>query len=188
MYTGNNQIAKRSMQWLDQALMSLLETEHYSRITVKDICAAADLSRQTFYQMFDSKDEVMEYHFSVLFASFKESCGDFAGIDCQELVKRFFSFFYGERSFVKLLIENNMTHLLEREFERYLPMISLFRRVNETEEYPDYSVAYMAGALTQTLIHWFRRGFEPDISQVSRLVDSTISGKVFQAALGMAKG
>lgn len=182
MYTGENQTAVRSMQWLDSALFRLLETKKYAKVTVKDICEEADLSRQTFYQMFRSKDEVMEYHFSKLFAGFRESCGSFDGIGCRELAVQFFQFFYKERSFVELLIENNLTYLLEQEFERYLPRIDLFRSINETEEYPDYSVVYVAGALTQTLIHWFWRGFEPEISTVSRITEDIISGKVYQEA------
>lgn len=182
MYTGENQTAIRSMQWLETALLKLLETEKYTKITVKDICREADLSRQTFYQMFDSKDELMEYHFSNLFAGFREGCGSLDDIGCNELARQFFCFFYDERAFVKLLIENNMTYLLEKEFEQYLPQIVLFRRINETEAYPDYSLAYVAGALTQTLIHWFERGFEPEIVEVSKLTEDIISGRVYQAA------
>lgn len=186
MYTGENKTAIRSMQWLEAALLRLLEKEKYTKITVKDICREADLSRQTFYQMFDSKDEVMEYHFSNLFAGFRENCGDFEGIRCQDLAVQFFKFFYDERSFVRLLIDNNMTYLLEKEFERYLPQIDIFRKINVTEEYPDYSVAFVAGALTQTLIHWFNSGFKPDISRVSTLTEHIISGEVYQKVMNPA--
>lgn len=183
MYHGENQTARRSMRWLDDALMELLQTESYAKITVKDICRKADLSRQTFYKMFDSMDEVLEYHFSRLFAGFQESCGSLDDIGCQELACQFFRFFHDERVFVTILIENNMTYLLERQFEHYLPQISLFRRINETEEHPDYSVAYVAGALTQTLIHWFRSGFSLPVSEVGRLTEDIISGRVYQEAI-----
>lgn len=182
MYTGENQTAKRSMQWLDSALMALLQTERYTKITVKDICKEAELSRQTFYQMFDSKDEIMEYHFSNLFAGFQEACGSFDEIGCKELACQFFQFFYNERFFVTILIDNNMTYLLERQFELYLPQIPLFRRINETEEHPDYSVAYVAGALTQTLIHWFQSGFALEVPEVGKLTEDIISGRVYQEA------
>lgn len=187
MYTGENQTAKRSMKWLDAALMELLRTEQYAKITVKDICEKADLSRQTFYQMFASKDEVMEYHFYNLFTGFKNVCGNFDNIDCGELARRFFLFFHYEREFVEILIENNMTRLLERQFELYLPQISLFRRINETEAYPDYSVVFVAGALTQTLVHWFQRGFQPEISVIGALTEDIISGRTYREALKISE-
>ncbi|MBQ7447351.1 MAG: TetR/AcrR family transcriptional regulator, partial [Eubacterium sp.] len=133
MYQGTNPSALRSQAWLTQALLVLLETKKYTEITVKDICKKADLSRQTFYQMFDSKDEIMRHHFAELFAGFKELCCDFDGIGCKEHACQFFHFFYEQRAFVEVLIENNMTYLLEQQFELYLPQISLFQRISRTE-------------------------------------------------------
>ena len=120
-----------------------------------------------------------------LFAGFKEECGNFDGISCGELTKRFFLFFQNEREFVELLIANNMTRLLERQFEQYLPQISLFRRINETERYPDYSVAFVAGALTQTLIHWLQGGFQPEVTVIGALTEGIISGKTYRDAVKM---
>ena len=71
----------------------------------------------------------------------------------------------------------------EKAFERYLPQIALFRRINETETHPDYSIAYVAGAPTMTLILWLERGFEPEIAEVSKLTEDMISGRVYQAAV-----
>lgn len=49
MYEGNNPTALHSREWLVDSLLSLMEDNPYSRITVRDICNKADLSRQTFY-------------------------------------------------------------------------------------------------------------------------------------------
>ena len=59
MYVGNNATAIRSQKWIVDSLLSLMEQKPYAEITVRDICKAADLSRQTFYNVFDSKDEVL---------------------------------------------------------------------------------------------------------------------------------
>ena len=183
MYTGDNQTAIRSMKWIEESLIRLLENNQYKKITVKDICNEADLSRQTFYQMFDSREEVMEYHFCNLFLKFQKKCGDFRELECKDLTNQFYSFFYSERSFIRILIDNNMSFFLEQQFEQYLPQIKLFKMINETEKYPEYSVVYVAGALTQTLIYWFKNNFEPEISEVSKITEEIISGKVYQDAM-----
>lgn len=180
MYQGTNPSALRSREWITEAMLALLKTEKYAQITVKDICRKADLSRQTFYQIFVSKDEVMEYWFGELFSQFREKCTDFMGISLKELTCLFFEFFGEHRDFVKELISNNMSYLLEREFERYLPQIELFRRINETEEYPDYSVCYVAGALCQILIHWYEKGMEPSIEKIGSITEGIVTGKVYQ--------
>lgn len=179
MYQGTNPSALRSREWITQALLKLLEKEKYAQITVKDICRKADLSRQTFYQIFESKDEVMEYQFGELFSEFRDRCADFGGISLKELACRFFEFFLEHRSFVEVLITNNMSYLLEREFELYLPQIEMFRRINETEKYPDYSVCYVAGALSQMLIHWYEKGLDLSAQEIGVLAEDMITGKAF---------
>lgn len=179
MYQGTNPSALRSREWITEALLALLEEKVYTQITVKDICRKADLSRQTFYQIFESKDEVMEYQFRELFSEFRDRCADFDGISLKELTCRFFEFFLEHKSFVGVLIDNNMSYMFEREFERYLPQIELFRRINETEKYPDYSVCYAAGALSQMLIHWYEKGMEISVDEIGRLTEDMITGRVF---------
>lgn len=86
MYQGNNPSALRSMEWLRCALLELLKQEKYSAITVRQICCQADLSRQTFYQMFSSKEEVMQYHFPILFRAFSKECDPFENITVSKII------------------------------------------------------------------------------------------------------
>lgn len=181
MYNGTNPSALRSREWLTNALLALLKTQAYEEITIKEICQKAGLSRQTFYQIFDSKDEVVEYQFVRLFSEFRDDCGDFERISLGELSFNFFSFFKKHSDFVCVMTSNNMSYLLEQEFERFLPQIDLFRHINETEEYPDYSVCYMAGALCQILIHWYDKGMDLPTEKIARFTERAISGKSFNA-------
>lgn len=180
MYTGNNPSALRSREWFREALLNLLRNKKFEQITVKDLCRKADLSRQTFYQIFDSKDEVLEYHFMTLFEKFSKECGDFSKISLSELVYQFFHFFYEQRNFVKVLIENNMTHLLEKQFEIYLCKIDFFKEKNNTDDYPDYTLASVSGALTQILIHWFYKKFDLSVEEIADMTEQIIVGDKFQ--------
>ena len=136
MYHGTNPSALKSREWLCNALLSLLESKKYEEITIKEICRKADLSRQTFYQIYKSKEEVMEYQFIRLFSKFREECGNFEGISLSELSFRFFSFFGEYKDFICIMTTNHMSYLLEKQFERYLPEIDLFKQINDTESYP----------------------------------------------------
>ncbi|MBQ9327107.1 MAG: TetR/AcrR family transcriptional regulator [Solobacterium sp.] len=180
MYQGTNPSALRSRAWITEALMELLKTKTYQEITVKDICRKADLSRQTFYQIFESKDEVMIFQFSELFSQFRESGKAFSEVTLKELSIRFYEFFQTHQEFLGVLIENNMSYLLEQEFERYLPQIDLFRRINETEPYPDYSISYLAGALSRILIHWYEKGLDLPSEVLGSLTEQIVSGSAFQ--------
>ena len=61
MYDGNNPTALKSQQWLTENLLDLMEEKPYEEISIMDICKKADLSRQTFYNYFESKEELFRY-------------------------------------------------------------------------------------------------------------------------------
>lgn len=72
MYRGSNPTAIRSMKWLSEAMIDLLKEKQYSKINAKDICTRADLSRQTFYQIFNSKEEIIRHCIKQSFESLEE--------------------------------------------------------------------------------------------------------------------
>ncbi|MEE8807156.1 MAG: TetR/AcrR family transcriptional regulator [Lactimicrobium sp.] len=61
MYNGNNKTACRSQQSIADALFDLLEEESYEKISITEICNKANVSRQTFYSLFSSKENVIAY-------------------------------------------------------------------------------------------------------------------------------
>lgn len=70
-----------------------------------------------------------------------------------------------------------MIFFLEQQFEIYLYEIALFRNTSTGQLYNDYITAYIAGALTQILVHWFQQSFDLSIDELSRLTEKTILGK-----------
>lgn len=166
MYSGKNPTALRSREWLRQALLSLLEEEDYAQINVKKICARADLSRQTFYQIFKSKEEVLAYHFAVLFQAFTAKLPQEVILP-RQLFDRFFEFFQEQRDFIAILIGNNLTYLLEDQIEDYLQEIDLFRHTAHSVGNAEYLSAYIAGALTRTLLHWAKSGYDLPARELS---------------------
>lgn len=177
MYTGSNPTALRSRAWLKDAFLDLLKEEKYSEITVTAICRRAHLSRQTFYQIFSSKDEVMHYQFSCMFIEFRRQHRDLDQMQVKELVTASFYFFYKERDFFQELIDNGLNAFMVDEFEHYLPQISCLQATARQGQHLDYSAAYLAGAITQILIHWFQSDFSLSIEEISGLVTAKIKGK-----------
>lgn len=181
MYQGSNPSALRSREWLRQALLALLNEKSYAQITVKDLCARADLSRQTFYQIFTGKDEVIAYHFSILFGEFAAGLKPDGRAPGGDIFDRFFAFFHVHRDFIGVLTANNLTYLLQGQFEQYLQQIDLFRSAASKVEHADYLTAYVAGALTQLLLHWAADGYALPAGTISALARRAVSGYYFPA-------
>lgn len=61
MYCGNNKTALASQRQIADALLALLDENPYGEISVSAICKRAEVSRQTFYSLFRSKDNVITF-------------------------------------------------------------------------------------------------------------------------------
>jgi len=61
-YRGANPSALRSRGEITATFMKLLETRSLADLSVKQIMDATDLTRQTYYQIFDSKEDILEYY------------------------------------------------------------------------------------------------------------------------------
>lgn len=69
------------------------------------------------------------------------------------------------------LFDNNLSYFLEKQFELYLPQIDMFRELSLADPYPEYSASYVAGALTQVLIHWFQSDFDLPIEEMGIVIE-----------------
>ena len=61
MYHGTNLTAIQPQKWLGKSMTELMAEQPYQSITIAKLCAHAGLSRQTFYNVFDSKEEALRY-------------------------------------------------------------------------------------------------------------------------------
>ena len=59
--------AKRSREWLSNALLELIKEKDYQKISITDITDRAGLSRPTFYLHYKSKNELLMDHIDSIF-------------------------------------------------------------------------------------------------------------------------
>lgn len=59
---------EKAKRFLAGALLTLMEQKPYEKINISEICAAAFLSRTSFYKYFPSKDELLRYQFRTMLA------------------------------------------------------------------------------------------------------------------------
>jgi AcrR family transcriptional regulator len=57
--TSHNRQVQRTRSWIFEALMLLMDTKPYSKITISDICNKAGIARPTFYRNYNDKDDVV---------------------------------------------------------------------------------------------------------------------------------
>ncbi len=181
MYQGSNKTALASQTQIADALIGLMAETPYTQISICQICREAEVSRQTFYSLFDSKDQVILYELE------KKYCLNLDGRCCHSAslalsltdIARVYSRYIHENGpFLKLLVENGiidcMTDSLYHSFvecEHFMPELS--------ESTRSYAAYFLAGGLTGVAQCYVLTCEKADISELEHMIYSLFHGELF---------
>lgn len=164
MYEGNNIIAIQSRRWLIEALLTLMTEESYDKITIKKICERAQLSRQTFYNFFEEKDDVLRFWFRERYEMILNEYESSKVLVINDITDVFSDFMESNQEVLKNIIEQKLEYIIANEISKSIPIFAAKILDNIEEEHKcKYINAFLSGALTQILICWFK-----DSSKLSR--------------------
>lgn len=153
---------EQSKLWLAQALLTLLEKDSFSDITISEICIQADLSRRTFYRHFNSKEELLCFYIERLCFSYNDLFQEESDRRLPNVTRIFFSFWLEHRPFLLLLKKNHLESLLFNTFSKLLPAIYQDSSIkplttpNMTSRY--YISIFCSGGYALLLLHWLDHG------------------------------
>lgn len=178
MYSGTNPTALQSQRWIADSLTGLMLEKSYARITIQDICKRADLSRQTFYNFFNSKEEALRF---CLREQYEEQFHRFEGkkfISLQETVESFARVLEENRTLLSTMIDNDLGCIIADEIAK---CVSLFADsfVSKKDRTLPYSEALLSGALAHLLLCWFRQENPVSIQELTMILTAFLSGKLY---------
>lgn len=180
MYEGNNPIALHSREWLVDALLSLMENKPYSKITVRDICNKADLSRQTFYNFFEGKDDVICFCIHQCYSEMMESLTKSRPIKLFDITKRLTESLYANQKLMRLIVLHELDHLLELELVAVIQVFAEQISSVSSEKLDKYAIAFLSGAIAHMILYWFRDEKPVSQEQLSELLCRILTGDYFQ--------
>lgn len=183
MYQGKNGTALQSQQWLGESLVRLMDRAPYNAITIGAICKEADLSRQTFYNVFESKEEVLRF---CLRQQYEKQFQRFAAQDVitvGEIVEAFAVVVAENQDILRVMIENQLDSILADEITRCVALFAgKFVRKEQKREQLPYSEALLSGALGHLLVYWFRQERPISMEQLTQLITEFLEGQLFEMA------
>lgn len=179
MYNGNNPTAIKSQQWLTETLIDLMEEKPYEEISIMDICKRADLSRQTFYNYFDSKDELFRYLLRNTYAEKLNSLKEIPS--SKEAISAFVSVVKENPRMVNAIVKNNMGNLVSDEiFNSITHFLNKFIPDFEHQEDFSYHVVLLSGALTHFMLYYARNNKDLSEEEMTKILETFLSGKIFK--------
>ncbi len=180
MYQGENATAIQSQLWFADALLALMENKPFPQITIKDICQKADLSRQTFYNLFDSKEDVLRFRLRQNYEKLYEGIADRRQATLENAICAFADELTTDEAVVKLMIANNLSDIISDEISICVSLFAdrFFSNEKNAARLP-YGEAFISGGLARILLHWVKDEQRCTMDELVEIIQSICSGTFF---------
>ncbi|MDO5345821.1 MAG: TetR/AcrR family transcriptional regulator [Lachnospiraceae bacterium] len=179
MYEGNNPTALNSREWLIDALLSLMKTKPYAKITVKDLCQKADLSRQTFYNFFESKDDIILFCIKRCYLEMMDGLKSKSTLLLSDITEELIKTFYKNQDMMHLFISQNLEHLLEYELTSVIQIFAEQVNPEAGGHSHKYGTAFLTGAIAHTVLYWMKDPHPIPPKQLAELLVNILSGNYY---------
>lgn len=182
MYRGSNKTAVASQRQLADALMQLIREKPYSEITVSELCRTAGISRQTFYTLFTSRENVVvftleqQYGFSPALPKMREPDAACRQERLRAFCRGYSEYLYHNRDLIRLLAENHIDYLL---YDSFYQSIDRCLRAETDPCIRRYAVNFYAGGISCIARQYAQEGCATGSRQLEELLYVLLSGEVF---------
>ena len=181
MYQGNNPTALQSQKWITDSLINLMSLKPYHQITIMDICKEADLSRQTFYNVFDKKEDILRFNLQNSCESILRPCIQNEKLTLSQTVLAIAKVVEENKNLLSLMIENNLDGIISDVIAKSITLITDRFVKNEKQiEYLPYSKTMLSGALAYLIVYWFRQEEPISTKQLIDLISEFLNGNLFE--------
>ena len=178
MYQGKIQRRCNRRTSSQRHFLALMEEEPFQKITIKAVCAHAGVSRQTFYSLFENKEEVIGRRLDRLFEEYrKRFIAEKRAYTIRSLCDSIMECFVEQKKLLSLLVENHLDTLAREKSEAYLLHLDNIFHAYDHED-RDYAISFLAGAIISMVVYAIRRMILR-IAQISNLVQKIITGRYF---------
>ena len=155
MLQSVNPTAQQSQRWIIEALLELMGNTEYDKISVSEICRKADLDRRTFYRNFDSKNDVLEQHITILSEEYLKIYAVIDNPNSYNAAKIFFEFWSQHLDFIRNIKSCGMSDFIFHRFEKFTMEHTELLIGEGVQKLPvDYVFAYRIGGYWNVMLTW----------------------------------
>ncbi|MBW4828115.1 MAG: TetR/AcrR family transcriptional regulator [Clostridiaceae bacterium] len=170
-----NHIAIQSQEWFANSLLELMEEKKFSNITITEIAAKADLSRRTFYRIFETKIDILVYYTDKLYDEFLELLKLESNPHFTAIIRLYFEFWYQNKHFLELLRRSEMLPFMMNQYTRMFPKVFQIIKGNHplahNADALSYAMAFSAGGLLSILLKWAEDGMNKTPEEIMKLME-----------------
>lgn len=152
------------------ALIRLMRTKPFEKISVQEITDAAGVGRATWFRHFTGKDEAISFKLTCLWERWKveHPLGD-VGARLNSIANEFFRFCYQLRDFLRMLYEEKRQSVIYAVFSQLSGSFA-------TEVNGQYQSTFLSFGLFGLLDAWIRRNFRETPEEMAALFLDAVRG------------
>lgn len=175
MYRGTNRTACASQKQIAEALLELLNDCSFQSVSVSSICRRADVSRQTFYSLFESKENVIIYELSSCTFVPDRGCSD--TLTLRQLARNYSRYLSTHKQLLGILVHNGIIHYMYDQQYRSLLSCGTFMS-NAAEEERRFTADFIASGMTSIARSYILSGAMENEEQLESIICRLFSGKM----------
>ena len=179
MYNGSNKAALLSQKMISDALLRLLESRAYSDITISDLCKEAQVSRQTFYSAFGTKENVITHELknncSFVPQNVRKHCKSAV---FREFCSSYSNYIIDKSHILGLLVRNDMMHFLyEVQYRSFMECEHFFPDVTGDDRV--YLIDFITSGMNSIAKNYIMTGCTADKAVLEKLMFRLYGGMYF---------
>lgn len=172
MYQGTNPTALKSQQQILETMRNLLKKKEYAEISISEICEQSNTSRQTFYKLFGTKENLLLFVLeNAPYAN--QDVGD-EPIPLALFCELYAQYVIANYDLMKMLVENNLMEVLYRLM--YKGISSCRQSLSElAENEREYAVAFICSGLCAVTQKYLTEHHAPEQKALAELASKVMS-------------
>lgn len=179
MEKSMNPSSRRSRRYITEALLGIMTTKPYTKISITEITEKADVVRRTFYRNFESKEDVLETYIYSIFLSLQEQLQELEEYDEYLMARVCFEYMARHKVFLNLLLENDLFILVLKVLEDHMDDFNRrFKgdRLNDFDPtFISYYSSYKTAGLWRILKKWLSSGMKESPEQMASYFENIIT-------------
>ena len=179
MYRGNNPTALTSQTMLLESLNELLKTKEFKDISISELCEHSTISRQTFYSLFGTKENILLYYLeNAPYAKEHQYNLDIV-ITLTEMCRRHGIYVATNYTQLKMLVDNNLVSIIAELYRSTMSSCQqLFSALNAEET--EYAALFASSGLASLTEKYINTHETPDADEIASLTYKIMSGSIFK--------
>jgi AcrR family transcriptional regulator len=157
-----------------KALLKLLAETSLSDISVSRLCRTAKVSRTYYYRNYHSFQEIITIYQTNMIKSYLRILPHHTTMNFTHLMTAYFKLMQKNVTQTKLLVDAGLTSTLVQTFSDVYYFLSdqqIIVSPSDRQDYNDYFVSYMSGAVINVQMKWMNQGMKESPAQMGKMLN-----------------